>query len=1124
MTQAYHKQRQRIHQARQTFKLRRLALRIISGFSLLLTLAITFLVFETGFHFHAPVRLGMLIFFLIGIGVFLLAAVLFPVLSFLKKDRPPDDDIAIEIGIFFPQIQDRLVNALQVVRNHNRHKDGSSEALAEAALEEIDRQTGSVDYSRAFQRPSVKPFLRNFFILLTSGLILALFLPEKLGQAFFRFCHPRTEFKTPRPFSWNVHPGHARLIQGDSLTISVEITGEIPEEMTLVTQESDRPPGQKILSFPFVLTLHSVQHPFSYSVHAGGYHSPIYRVSVLKRPVVRRLQVHLQPPGYSGQTAHTLETNTGDIHALKGTSVHLDITASHNLKQASIVFENRPIKNMSLIPPNRARTSFSIHHRDKYHIEITDMQALKNISPITYTIRLRNDLAPVARITYPAKDVDLDEQMTLPLTLEAEDDFGFSNIRLAYSVIRGSMAPSAPPETLYLPIVHTNPGSSRLLMNHSWDLDPLGLLPQDAVSYYLEVWDNDNISGPKSGRSTTYLARFPSMMEIFEDVTEMQNNQIETVEKMASDFTDLEEDLQQLTEDLKANREISWEEKREIQESLEQQMQIEQQMETLASQIEDMTEKLEKNDLASIETLEKYQELQSLFNEIATPELKEAMKKFHETLTRMDQEALRQAAENMEINQEQLMKSLERTLALLKQIQIEQKVDELIQRAEVLTDQQEAVNTSLTETGPSDSLSLQESELGKQTESFEEAMQDLEDGMQNVSDMPLEETQSLLDSLEQASLSEQMEMMSEQIAQKQTQTAKQQGQQIYRDLSFMFMGLQKIKKSMKSEQNKKKQKAVQQATYQTMALSQSQETLMQQMRQGGVSGSNAANRQGAMMQGIRQISDSLYQLSKQMMTMSPQIGQSLGRAQSHMQQAVEAMQQSGGGISRNQSEAMGALNEAAAQLQDMLNNMQGGGMGGLGMDQFMSQLGNMSEQQMALNRKLADMMGRGMLSMEQQAAMARLAAEQRAIQKQMEKLMREYGERSDVAGRLGDLVEEMEKVIQELKNNQAAKKTIDRQERILSRMLEAQKSIHERDISRRRQARTGQDKIGRSPESLNLEKSDLRNQMIRDIMRLHEAGYTEDYQELIRHYFEALIQLLEEHSDEGRENEIDPLY
>ncbi|MBN2104373.1 hypothetical protein JW835_10075 [bacterium] len=1114
MANTYYQQLQRLHRARQVLKIRRFVFRILVGASVLCVLVVSVLLLEFIFRFEKPVRMIFAVILSIGGTAFLVWSFFLPIISLFHSELPPDDWLAEKIGETFPSIRDRLIDALQVVRDHELHQDGTSNSLAESALKDIDQQTRSLDYRTAFYYPLLFPVLRNLIILLMTGLLLTLFFSKSMTGALYRICRPLRTFEKSIPFQWIIYPGNIQLIQGDSLRIVVDISGEVPDNIDLVTWEADHQPRQIRLKKPFQYRIHSVQRSFDYRIRSGEFESSEFHVNVRERPVVRRLQVQLFSPAYTGIPAQSLESNIGDIHALKGTRAELKITSSHPLKKASLMFENQPLQSMTIFQSVNAGHAISVFKPDHYWIAITDTQGLDNANPIHYAIQVRTDLIPVVRITAPAKDVDLDEQMRLPLSLEAEDDFGLTRVRLAHWICREGSSQSLSLDTVYSPVNFDFPNTRRLLLNYEWDLDPLGLLPRDRVVYFFEVWDNDQISGPKRGRSDTYTARFPSIQEIFKDVTRMQNDQIESLESIADEGQFLDEKLQELSEDIKANREIPWEEKREIKEAVERQSQIEQQVNALENEVNKMIEKLENNDLVSMETLEKYQELQNLFQEIATPELQEAMKQLQESLEKIDQATLRQATENMEINQEMLLKSLERTISLLKKIQMEQKVDEMIRRVEKMSDQQRAVNESLTQDGPSDSLADQESEMQKDAESFEKAMQNLSEAMLEIPNMPSDEMKVLMDSLNRQPLSRQMEEMSKQISEQQTESAHHQGQQISRNLSSISQALHQVKQSMQSQQNKRELQALQHTAFQTLQLSQSQENLMQQMRQGGVSSSESIRRQGAMMQGAKQISDSLYQLSTQMIMMSPQVGRSIGRARARMQQAAEAMQQSNGGVSRHQAQAMGALNETAALLQDMLGDIQAGGMGGMGMDQFIMQIGSMSEQQMALNRKLSDMLGRGELSLQQQAAMSRLAAEQRAIQKHMEQLMRDYGERSDIAGRLGNLIEAMEEVIHELKNNQASQKTIERQEQILSRMLEAQHSVHERDVSRKRRAKSGSDIIRQSPGPLQLDRSEIRDQLMREILRLNEAGYTRDYQELIRQYFEALVRLLEE---EGRE-------
>ena len=98
--------------------------------------------------------------------------------------------------------------------------------------------------------------------------------------------------------------------------------------------------------------------------------------------------------------------------------------------------------------------------------------------------------------------------------------------------------------------------------------------------------------------------------------------------------------------------------------------------------------------MISPETLEKYQELQELFEEIASPEMKQAMSELQEALENIDPQQIQEALEKMEFNQESFLKNIERTIELFKRLRVEQKFDEIINKAEELAQQQEELNES----------------------------------------------------------------------------------------------------------------------------------------------------------------------------------------------------------------------------------------------------------------------------------------------------------------------------------------------------------------------------------------------------------------------------------------------
>jgi hypothetical protein len=197
---------------------------------------------------------------------------------------------------------------------------------------------------------------------------------------------------------------------------------------------------------------------------------------------------------------------------------------------------------------------------------------------------------------------------------------------------------------------------------------------------------------------------------------------------------------------------------------------------------------------------------------------------------------------------------------------------------------------------------------------------------------------------------------------------------------------------------------------------------------------------------------------------------------------------------------MSSLNKTATQLQGAMQNMMqsvGSGMGGL-----LQQLQMMAGQQQSINAQTQ--------SMQQAAEAARLAVEQEAVRKSLEQLNKEAqasGEQKKMLGDLDKIAEEMKEVVQNLAQNNVNPETLRKQERILSRLLDASKSMRERDYEKKRKATTGTQVARRGPGDLDPSLLEGKNKLLEDLLKSLEHGYSKDYQELIRKYFDALQKL-----------------
>jgi len=99
----------------------------------------------------------------------------------------------------------------------------------------------------------------------------------------------------------------------------------------------------------------------------------------------------------------------------------------------------------------------------------------------------------------------------------------------------------------------------------------------------------------------------------------------------------------------------------------------------------------------------------------------------------------------------------------------------------------------------------------------------------------------------------------------------------------------------------------------------------------------------------------------------------------------------------------------------------------------------------------------------------------------------------------------MEQSISDMQRRNLDSRTIQRQQEILTRLLNAQRSMQERGKENRREGRTGEDFNRASPSELSADER--AEELRRELLDALESGYSADYEELIRRYFEVLQEL-----------------
>ncbi len=1029
---------------------------------------------------------------------------------------------------------------------------GGSTALVAATIDRAYEEARSLDLLGLFTLAH-----RRRDILLAAGagaalvlwLLLAPGLPQRLGKTF--------AFAYPSPDSivygdLDVDGGDLDVLSGADVVVRVLDRGPLAPAMLLRFNDTGdlwksrqlRPEGSRS-PFAYEYRFENVRDHTAYRFESGKRRTAEYRIRVVQRPIVNRFSLELVPPAYTRRQPQTLEEGRGDAIALVGSQVKIEGTSSTALVEGSIVPADEPTAARTLAGPLRLDidgprfgAAFTLKGDLRYHFDVEDSLGHRNADPVTYQISAIEDRPPYVELRAPAADATIPKSMQVELVIQASDDFGISRMTLVSKRERDGEDLQAPEMRANLSLrgptavdadghpLGAEP-APEVLKTHAWNLGDANLFPGDFVSYWIEVQDNDDFSGRKTSRTPTYTLRLPTLGELYAKIRDEDENRVSELDDVLEKGRELQQKYERMARELKKNPEMDWKKEQEVQKALEKQKELAEKVEKIAGELQNEVQKMEEQQLVSSEIAEKMEEIRKIHEEVQYDTLREYMQRLQEAMQQISPEEIQRAMEKMELSQEEFLKRLERTKSLLEQLQREQQLDalvertsELLQRQEDLSDRTESLEQKMQESGESqdskqgeqqeaekqesEQLGKEQSQLSEDTSQLERELQELLQKMQEAGRNEMDDAGK---QMQEQQPSEEMRDAAQNLQQQQPQQAQPPQKQAERQLRALYEELMQAQMSMSSNMTQEALVAMQKAARQSLDVSFRQEHLTGDAGLGneGQKGGDLARSQQALRAATGKVNEGLEELGKESTQAPRHVQALLVEAMGKMTQGIDAYEKGNTLAGRiHGEEAYADLNRAVVELNRAAKACQSGGGGS---QSSRERLGGMAQQQQRLNdasRGLQQRLQQGQMSPEERAQMSRLLAEQRAIEAELRDIDKEASEQKDLLGRMDRLMEDMKEVVKDMESESMDESTLDIQERIVSRMLDASRSLHKRDYNKERESRSGGDVFSQGGAALP--ESEAQKQLRRDILRALESGTPEEYQELVRQYFRAIAE------------------
>ncbi len=1023
------------------------------------------------------------------------------------------EEAASIIGKHFPQVSDKLLNALQLISTNDQ-----SNVLLLAAIEQKTEDLSPLPFQTAIDFKSNLKYARFAAVPLLIFIFILIFSPAFVSESAKRLINYDKAFKVPAPFNFIIKNDSLRTSQYQDFTLQVQVDGQkLPNDVYLVSN-GQKYRLDKVSKTEFAYVFKNLQSNTTFYLEALGFEDATRTIEVFAKPVMVSYSATFNYPAYLGLKNETVQ-NPGDITIPAGTTISWNFTGKQT-SEISLFFQK-----MKAVAKKQNDYNYSYQKKffvsDAYSIVLSNDKIAKGDS-LHYSILVQPDTYP--SITIEQK-IDSLTGKYIYLAGMGADDHGLVRLSFNYKFVKSNNKDKTS-KGLQIEWIEI-PKEKRVQINHIFDLYTIGFEPSDELEYYFEIWDNDGVTGSKSTRSEKLSIKAPGKQALKEQ-SEAESNALEKkMQDALSESKELQSELNKLQDKLKSQQPLSWEEKKKLEQLLNQQKQLQEKLKNLQQDFKQKNIKEQAFKEEQERILEKQEQLQKMYEQLMNEEMKQLMKQLENMMKMQNKEQIKKELDKMEISNKDVEKELDRMLEMYKELEVDKKLEDAMKDLKNLADEQRNLKQDVNQKdgkdqGQQQALQQKQEELKEKFENLQKDLRTLE-----KKNSELESPKKLADTknLEQQ-IKDKMEQSSQELKKGNEKKASEKMEDAANDLDKMEQEMEEQKEKDEEDKEEIDAQALREILENLIQLSKDQEETMEELKQ--ITGYNPkfvalAQKQKILQGNAKMIEDSLLSISKRAPEVKSFINKEITKMNAHLNRSNLAFSQRNLGEVRVQQQyAMTNMNNLAVMLSESLKEMQqksqqkqkskqGKGKGkpkpgGSSSKPSMSQLKKMQQEmnkqmQEGMNKNGSSKPGGGQMSSEQ---FARMAAQQMAIRQQMQKMLSQMDalEKEKLGGgkALGDLQKLMEETEKDLFNKRLTQETIMRQQDILTRLLEHEKAEKKQEQEQKRESEQGKEKPRPSPQYL--EQLNIRRNRETEILQSVPAELQPYYKQKAKEYLE----------------------
>ncbi len=1141
----------------------------------LLVAAFLFLVAAEYFaEFGTITRTILFYLFLAASGFVLTRYIIIPALKLNRLgDTISYDEAATIVGKHFHSINDKLLNTLQLQRN-----SGSvfSVDLLTASINQKMEELKPVPFTSAINLNENKRYLRFALPPVLLMLLVLAVKPNIIKDGTERMIYHQTYFEKASPFQFVINNRSLDAVQQQDYVLELKLNGnEIPNEV-FITVDGIEHKMEKVDNVNYTYTFKNIQKKSGFVFNAAGFNSKSYELNVLPKPMLMKFDIQLTYPVYLNKK-NEMVSNVGDMQLPQGTKMQWVF----HTKNADNIFLNFADTLIDIQHTGNDEFSFSkrMMQSTTYSIKTMNHFLKQNPDSVNYTLSIVPDQSPAIDVS---EKTDSLNTKNIYFSGTIKDDYGFTRLSFKYTQYTQDST-GRPQVRTGEQVMGLNKQQITQPYFYFLDASRFQLLPGDKIEYFFEVWDNDGVTGAKSAKTQTMLFKAPTVDEMNE-ATDKSNSEIKKdLDDGIKKAKDLQKDINDLAKKLNDKKQPGYEEKKKLEEILKKQNELKNKIEETKQENRLNNQQQQEFTPPDESLLEKQKQLEQLFENIMTPEMKKLFDELNKLLDKMDKNRVQEKLEELKLSNKDMEKELDRTLEAFKQMEVEQKMQQAMDKLDELKNKQDALKQETDKTKDNKDKSAednkQKTEDGKKENNKEKTSKELEQKQNELNKEfdklkeDLKEMQEKNAALEQPNeipkteekqneISKEMEKSSDQLNQNNKKNASKSQKQASDKMEEMKAQMQQAMDKMEKEEQEEDMQAVRQILENLLNLSFAQEDLMGQLsklRSDNPQYLKITQIQKKLQDDSKIIEDSLLAVSKRQPDISAVVNREIAAINMNMGKAVsELAERMQANAQMRMQYSMTSINNLALMLNESLESMQkkakeskkpgNGSCKKPGKGKPSSKPGDgkptmqsMKQMQQKLNQQLEELKkqlekgqkpggqkpgdkpgqkpggqkpgGQGPGQQGQQGMMpgmqgrgmseqlAKMAAQQEAIRRQMQQMMDKIKKDggSNPGGNLTDLMEQTEK---DIVNRQITQETMKRQQDILTKLLESEKAEREREQDEQRKSNEAKNQNLSNPTQF-LEYKRIKEKEL-ELLNTVPPGLTPYYKHKVNEYFNSV--------------------